>query len=142
VNSKIQFFSEYEGFVLKDKGKIRTWLINSIREEETKPRYINFIFCSDDYLFELNKAYLRHETLTDILTFPADDGIGVISGDIFISVDRVRENAILYETTFGEEIRRVMIHGILHLVGYKDKSANEKQQMRMREDFYLQKSEK
>jgi rRNA maturation RNase YbeY len=139
VSLPIQFFSEDTSFILKNKIVIRKWLNTAILEEKKTPWYINFIFCSDNYLFELNKTYLRHETLTDILTFPYQEEKEVISGDIFISIDRVRENAIEFEQDFEKELLRVMIHGILHLIGYLDHGKKEKKIMTAREDYFLEK---
>jgi probable rRNA maturation factor len=137
VNSKIQFFSEGTSFIFKDKNEIRSWLINAIREEKKKPWYINFIFCTDAYLLELNQHYLHHNTLTDILTFPSSDDADTISGDIYISIERVEENAEKFDEPKEKEIKRVMIHGVLHLLGYVDKTVDEKNTMRAKEDYYL-----
>jgi rRNA maturation RNase YbeY len=137
VSLPIQFFSEDIQFILKDKGGIRKWLNVLIREEKKKPWYINFIFCSDDYLFELNKTYLKHETYTDILTFPYQEDEEIISGDIFISINRVKENAIDFKQDFNKELLRVMVHGILHLIGYSDHGKKEKKVMTEKEDYYL-----
>lgn len=138
VNSRIQFFTENIHFVLRDKAKIRLFLLHVIREENKKPWYINFIFCSDEYLLELNKTYLKHDTLTDIISFSFSDSPEVVSGDIYISIERVRENSGKYLEPFDKELLRVMIHGILHLVGYDDKTKTEKEIMRRKEDHYLQ----
>lgn len=135
----IQFFNEGITFTLKNKTSIRKWLNFVIREEKKKPWYINFIFCSDEYLLELNKIYLQHETLTDILTFPYRDDTDTISGDIFISIDRVKENAIEFGQDFTKELKRVMIHGVLHLIGYSDHGKKQKGIMTLREDYYLEK---
>jgi probable rRNA maturation factor len=139
VNSRIQFFSEKIPFVLKNKTRIRTWLVNAILEENKTPWYINFIFCDDEYLHELNVAYLSHTSYTDILTFSFSEEEEIISGDIYISVDRVDENALKFGQVFSDELRRVMIHGILHLIGYRDKTKNEKKLMRMKETHFLEK---
>jgi probable rRNA maturation factor len=139
VNSKIQFFPEGTSFILKNKTTIRSWLIEAIEEEEKIPWYINFIFCGDDYLLELNKVYLNHNTLTDILTFPFAEEPGIISGDIYISIERVEENAEKFGETRDQELRRVMIHGVLHLIGYKDRTLNEKKKIREKENYYLNK---
>ncbi len=107
----------------------KSWISKAILNEK-------YIFCDDNYLSEMNVKYLNHNTLTDIISF--DYTIGkIISGDIFISVERVKENAILYNTTFTDELHRVLIHGILHYCGYKDKTEDEKTQMRSKEDYYL-----
>ena len=97
---------------------------------------INFIFCDDAYLLEMNQEYLKHDTFTDIITFDYGSSEAV-SGDIFISVDRIRENAAKLQQNALDELHRVMIHGILHLIGYKDKSPADKAQMTSKEDKYL-----
>jgi len=140
VSSPIQFFSEGIPFTLKNKTGISKWLNVVIREEKKKPWYLNFIFCSDEYLLELNKTYLRHETLTDILTFPYQDNPDTISGDIFISIDRVMENAAEFRQDFEKELQRVMVHGVLHLIGYSDHGKKKKKIMTEREDHYLEKN--
>ena len=141
MNSKIQFFSEGTSFILKNKTSIRSWLINSIKEEKKKPWYINFIFCNDTYLLELNKTYLHHNSLTDILTFTFADDPDIITGDIYISIERTEENAKNFGEPREREIRRVMIHGILHLIGYGDKTNVERMEMKEKEDYYLNKDE-
>jgi len=98
---------------------------------------ISYIFCSDDYLLEINKQYLNHDYYTDVITFDYCEN-GVISGDIFISVDTIKSNAQEYSVTFEKELQRVMIHGVLHLVGYKDKQDDDQKVMRSKEDEYLQ----
>jgi probable rRNA maturation factor len=135
----IQFFSEDIPFVLKNKAGCRKWLNSVIREEKKISGDINFIFCSDEYLLDLNKTYLRHDTLTDILTFPYTDDQETLSGDIFISIERVKENATRFCQDFNEELKRVMVHGLLHLIGYSDHGKKEKAIMTKREDHYLNK---
>lgn len=98
---------------------------------------INFIFCSDKYLLQLNQKYLNHNTYTDIITFDNSDSQHEISGDLYISVERVRENSKQFSGSFVIELQRVMIHGILHLLGYNDKSSKDKETMRNKEDYYL-----
>jgi rRNA maturation RNase YbeY len=139
VSSSIQFFSEGITFTLKNKTGIRKWLNVVIREEKKKTWYLNFIFCSDTYLLDLNKTYLQHEMLTDILTFPYQDDNDTISGDIFISIDRVKENAAKFRQDLEKELQRVMIHGVLHLIGYSDHGKKKKKIMTEREDHYLKK---
>lgn len=97
---------------------------------------INIIFCNDAYLHKLNMDFLKHDTLTDIITFPYD-GKGCISGDVFISVERVKENAQIFDVDFNEELNRVMVHGMLHLFGYGDKNEEEAEIMRAKENLYL-----
>ena len=137
MNSRIQFFSDGISFQLKKKPKIRKWLKEVILNEKTKTGTINFIFCSDDFLFNLNKTFLNHQTYTDILTFPFEAPPKTASGDIFISIIRVTENAIKYNQTFEQELYRVMVHGVLHLIGYNDKTKSEKVKMGAKEDHYL-----
>lgn len=121
------------------RRKIRTWIGEVIESENPRCRKaeISYIFCDDEYLLGLNKKYLRHRSLTDIITF--DYSIeNHLKSDIFISLERVTENAGKYGNTFADEILRVMVHGVLHLLGYRDKSAADKLQMRKMEDLYLQ----
>ncbi len=122
--------------MLKQKKKVRNWIINCIENENRIIDSVNIIFCSDDYLHELNKNYLHHDTYTDIITFDYSED-KVISGDIFISIDRVRENATSYNFPFYSELHRVIIHGFLHLTGLKDKTNADKQVMRTKEDYCL-----
>lgn len=135
--SKITFFMEEVKFNLRHKRKIRDWIIKSIENEEYKVGILNYILTNDNILLQLNKEYLRHHTLTDIITFDLSEESGEISGDIFISLDRAKENAREYKVTLKSELNRLMIHGVLHLIGYKDKSAEEKELMREKEEFYL-----
>lgn len=134
---EIVFHSEDVDFELNEVSTLKDWIAATIQEEDKLPGPLNFIFCSDDYLHALNVEFLDHDTLTDIITFPLSDT--EVSGDIFISIDRVRENASTYKVEFDEELSRVMIHGILHLCGYGDKTSEESNTMREKEDFYLAK---
>lgn len=136
MSSSIHFHSEDVDFHLVNEKKTIKWLKDSIKKEAKTVGEISYIFCSDEYLHKMNLEYLKHDTFTDIITFDYTDGT-VISGDIFISIDRVQENALKFKTIFEGELSRVIIHGVLHLMGYKDKSAQEKEQMRSKEDFYL-----
>lgn len=112
--------------------------IESILEAESKEAgMLQYIFCDDAYLLEMNQKFLDHDTLTDIITFDYTEDLGALSGDIFISLERVKENAIAYDVSFEEELMRVMIHGVLHLLGEKDGTAEEKERMRSRENYYL-----
>jgi len=123
-------------FILEDSEKIRIWIEDVIKKEKKIVGDITYIFCDDDYLLERNKKFLNHNTLTDIITFNycIDNNI---SSDIMISIDRVKENSTIFENSFNEELKRVMIHGILHLIGYNDKSEEEEELMRKKENFYL-----
>ncbi len=133
----IWFFSEGTDYTLKNKGHIRKWLRTIIREEKYKTGELNFIFCPDDYLLEINSKYLNHNTLTDIVTFDLSEQTGIIQGDIYISVDRARDNAGIFKVPFQEEIRRLLAHGVLHLMGYKDKTPEDKAVMTARENYCL-----
>ena len=136
VESAISFFSEDLSFKLDNELKTQAWVFKTIGDENKIPGEINYIFCSDSYLHKMNLEHLDHDTLTDIITFNyCIDSI--INTDIFISVDRVKENAQDFNATFENELNRVMIHGILHLIGYDDKSEEDKKTMRAKEDFYL-----
>jgi len=136
---KIHFFSEDISYIIKQKALIRIWIESTILNEGYKLKELNFIFCSDNYLLSINQNYLKHNTYTDIITFDNSEARGDISGDIFISVDRVRENAKKFEVSEANEIQRIMIHGTLHLLGYLDKKKEEKDLMTEKEDFYLSK---
>lgn len=135
----IYFFEEDISFTLKDKTAVRNWINAAITSENHILKELNFIFCSDNYLLEINKQYLNHDTFTDIITFDNSEEEGNIIGDIFISIDRIRENAKAFKVSFIDELHRVVIHGTLHLLGYPDKKKEEKALMTSKEDFYLAK---
>ncbi len=136
--SSISFLNADIGFNLPQKLITKRW-INSVISSENKVKGdICFIFCSDNYLLKKNHQFLNHDTFTDIITFDyTEDNRGMISGDIFISIDRVKENSDNLNIPFENELHRVMIHGILHLMGYKDKTKAQKSLMRMKEDICL-----
>ena len=134
---KILFFAEGTNFLFKDKRKIRHWIRSCLYEEKRSLGFVNFVFCIDSYLLQLNIKYLGHQTLTDILTFDNSDRVDTVSGDIFISIERVRENSVKFNTSFRNELHRVMIHGILHMCGYRDSRKSEQVAMRSKEDYYL-----
>jgi rRNA maturation RNase YbeY len=133
----IQFFSEDIPFKPPLPRKTKSWIKQAIAKEKHTLGDLSFIFCSDEYLYQINVQYLNHKTYTDIITFDNSEDPQVIEGDIFISVDRIRENAPKFDRPFEEEIRRVIIHGVLHLIGYSDKSSDAKIAMRRKEDAYL-----
>lgn len=135
----INFFQENIKYNLKKKNKIRNWLNNSILEEKHTLAVLNFIFCDDDYLLTLNIEYLNHDTLTDIITFDNSNIKNIIEGDIYISLDRIKENSKIFNTKFTDELHRVIIHGTLHLLGFDDKSAKAKKIMTKNEDRFLSK---
>ena len=135
----INFFEEDIAYKLKQKTAVRNWVTETIQAEGFKLKELNYIFCSDNYLLQINQQYLDHDTYTDIVTFDNSDIAQTITGDIFISIDRIRENAAKFGVTEGNELHRVIIHGALHLLGYKDKSPADKKKMTLKEDFYLNK---
>tara|TARA_R110002072_G_scaffold160609_4_gene311861 strand:+ start:281 stop:694 length:414 start_codon:yes stop_codon:yes gene_type:complete len=123
-------------FVLENETQLESWIEKVVSEKGFELGEINYIFCDDEYLLKLNVEFLQHDTLTDIISF--DNSLGnLINGDIFISVERVNDNAKEYNVTFEEELHRVMIHGVLHYMGFKDKSADEKMVMRKEENKAL-----
>ena len=128
----ISFNYETE-FQLDNETRYEEWLSAVIVSEGKKEGEISYIFCDDDYLLEINKQYLDHDTLTDIISFDYTMG-NEISGDIFISVERVKDNAVDFNVSFEEELRRVMAHGVLHYCGYKDKTEADEQLMRTKEE--------
>jgi probable rRNA maturation factor len=132
----ITFLTEDITFGLKEKLKHRAWLKDAAKAEGFTIGELNYIFCSDAYLLDINQKYLGHDTLTDIVTFDNSEDLKMIEGDIFISVERVRENAIKFDTG-DSELKRVMVHGLLHLAGYKDKDKAQKELMRNKENEHL-----
>jgi probable rRNA maturation factor len=132
----ISFSTIETTFNLKNKLKIRNWVKAILETEGKSAGDITYIFCNDEYLGGMNEKYLKHNTLTDIITFDYSEK-EKLSGDIFISIERVKENAGSFNTTLNEELGRVMAHGVLHLSGYKDKSPDDKKMMKSKEDFYL-----
>ncbi|MBY0433913.1 MAG: rRNA maturation RNase YbeY [Cyclobacteriaceae bacterium] len=134
--SVIQFFSERTSFALENQRKVSSWLSKVASHEKKSISDLSYIFCTDGYLLKLNKAYLHHDTYTDIITFDYSEGKGIV-GEVFISISRVRENAKVYRVSFEQELRRVMAHGLLHLLGFKDKGKAEKALMREKEEACL-----
>lgn len=116
---------------------LSSWIKDVISSEGFKPGDITYIFCNDSYLYDINMKYLKHDFYTDIITFPLSFNSEIISGEIYISIDRVKENAIKYTKGFKEELSRVVVHGVLHLMGYDDHSEEDILEMRMKEDYYL-----
>ena len=135
--SSVNFFCEDIDFHLSSPQEDITWIHLVIKEHRHSLKALNFIFCSDQYLHRLNLEFLHHDTYTDIITFDQSEIKGEIDGEIYISIERVEENAINREQPFEKELHRVMIHGVLHLLGYGDKSAGEKKKMREKEDSCL-----
>ena len=132
----VRYFTEDTDFKFKGKLLNNKWYKFVAESEVRKLGDINVIFCSDNYLLNINIKYLHHDYFTDIITFDYSEG-KTISGDLFISVDSVKENAIFYKTEFEEELNRVLVHGVLHLIGYDDHSEDEIATMRSKENYYL-----
>jgi rRNA maturation RNase YbeY len=132
----IQFCTEDITFSLQEKLKHKAWLNEVAKQEGKKILELSYVFCSDNYLLQINQEYLNHDTLTDIVTFDNSEDPKKIEGDIFISIDRVKENGEKLGTS-ETELERVMVHGLLHLLGYKDKKKEDKALMTEKEDFYI-----
>lgn len=132
----IHFHTEDIKFTLKNKTILKQWIESTVAKRKHKAGEITFVFCSDEYLLKMNKQYLKHDTYTDIITFDYSEGVA-ISGDILISIDRVKENATKFSKSFEEELHRVIIHGVLHLLGHKDKTKAAKAEMTKQEDVCL-----
>lgn len=131
-------FNYETNFILEDESLLKDWIITIASEQNFEVGEINYIFCDDAYLHKLNVEFLDHDTLTDIISF--DNSLGkLLNGDIFISVERVKDNAAEFKVSFQDELHRVMIHGVLHYMGYKDKSSDEKKMMRNQENMALEK---
>lgn len=135
---KINFFVEDIEFALKNKQVLRTWIFDTIQTYQSKAGEINYIFCSDEYLRKINIEYLAHDYYTDIITFDSSEEEGVIAGDMYISIERITDNAQQLQTSFEQELYRVLIHGILHLIGYADDTDENKAEMRVLENKALQ----
>jgi len=133
----ISFFTESVSYNLPQKLKVKKWLKAAIEKEGFQLQELNFIFCNDEYLLGINQQYLNHDTYTDIITFDNSDEEKQIVSDIFISIERVKENAKTFKTLEFDEVCRIMIHGTLHLLGYKDKGKAAKTLMTQKEDEYL-----
>lgn len=133
----INYFSEDIDFNLQNQSKISDWINFIITSHKYELYDLSYIFCSDEYLHKINKEHLNHDYFTDIITFDNSEEKGVIESDIFISIDRVKENAQTQNTSFETELHRVIIHGMLHLLGYHDKTPDEQSLMREKEDACL-----
>jgi probable rRNA maturation factor len=135
--SNIAFIVEDIEFTLKGKKDTKKWLTNAAISEQREIDSLSYIFCSDDFQLNINKEYLDHDYYTDIITFDNSLKSDSIMGDVFISIERVKENAIQYGVTFEQELNRVMVHGLLHLCGYTDKLHDDKILMRLKENTYI-----
>ena len=132
----IRFFSDEVSFHLKGKRKISQWIKQVAIKEGKKTGSLSYIFVSDEIIFEMNKKYLQHDDYTDIITFDNSSG-NTVSGEMYVSIDTVKSNAIEYQTNLRNEFLRVMVHGLLHLCGHNDKTPVEQREMRTTEDKYL-----
>ena len=135
--AEIHFFSQGNNISLRNRGKLKQFLQLLALKEGKKLGTLNYIFCKDRELLEINKTYLKHNFYTDIITFGLSENEEPISGDIYISIDRVRENAKKLGNSINSETHRVIFHGLLHLCGYKDKTGSDSKKMRNKEDYYL-----
>lgn len=131
----VYFSFEHPEFELADQARWKNWLLKCIHQSEAEFDRLNFVFCTDDFLLKINQSYLSHDDFTDIITFCLNEH--PIQGEIYISIDRVRENATELSILFEEELKRVMSHGILHLVGFRDKTATDIVIMRKKESEYI-----
>lgn len=134
---KINLYTEDIKYNLKHKTLIKQWIKETIATEGYQLQELNFIFCSDEYLLRINQDFLQHDDYTDVITFDNSEELKMIVGDIFISLDRIKENAKQFSSATLDELCRVMIHGTLHLLGYKDKTKSAKKLMTEKEDYYL-----
>ena len=134
---KISFHSEIPSFKLKEKTKLKAWLETVVVNYSGTVGFLNYIFCDDAYLLNINKEYLQHDTFTDIITFRYQEQPNPLESDIYISVERVKENAATFGVSFEHELRRVMVHGVLHLLGLKDKNPQQEKAMRVAENACL-----
>ena len=132
----VRFYTEDCSFSFKEKRLTSRWLKLVAGSEVKKLGDISIIFCSDPYILDVNLRYLQHDYFTDIITFDYYEG-DTLSGDLFISIDSVRENAALYGTEFPDELNRVIVHGLLHLIGYDDQTDEQVAEMRAKENYYL-----
>lgn len=137
MSGKIQFFNEGIKFRPQSILKTKSWIKKVLKAEARRLGHLNYIFCSDVILAEINIKFLQHDTFTDIITFNTSEDDKIIEGDIYISIERVEANARKYQVDFSQELHRVMVHGVLHLLGYSDKTSHQKRQMRKKEDAYL-----
>lgn len=136
--SLIHFHFLVSPFYFSDRNKLKVFLTKQLEKEGKRVETINYIFCSDDYLLQINQQFLKHDTLTDIITFEHSPKGHPLLSDIYISIERVKENALVFKTSFKTEIHRVIFHGALHLCGYKDKTSTEKNKMRQAEERWLE----
>jgi rRNA maturation RNase YbeY len=136
-NKGLVRFHILEPFAFNEKKKLKAAVASLMKDEGKSFVSLDYIFCSDEYLLEINQNFLSHDDLTDIITFDLSDNKEKLKGEIYISVERVADNSLLFNSTFRDELARVVFHGALHLCGYKDKSKKEQVEIRDKEDYYL-----
>ncbi|MET0636363.1 MAG: rRNA maturation RNase YbeY [Chitinophagaceae bacterium] len=136
IDKPVQFFFE-KPYALKDRTKLRSFLISLFRKEKTPFKQLNYIFCSDEQLLTINRQFLNHDFLTDVITFPLSSKGQPVEAEIYISIDRVRDNAKTLDQPLSVELHRVIFHGALHLCGYRDKTKAQVLEIRAKEDQYL-----
>lgn len=139
MNADIHFNYLVPAFTFKNRNNLKLFLEKLFNEEKHPLESLSYTFCTDEFLYQYNKTYLNHNTLTDIITFSLSEDQQPIIGDIYISLDRVKENAKTHHQSFNHELHRVIFHGALHLCGYKDKTNAEALSMRQMEEYYLNK---
>ncbi len=137
IMSEVRFFYKEVNPVINNRKVLQTFIAGLFKKEKKRLSKLNYVFCTDEALLQINKAYLNHNYYTDIITFDLSDGPNELVGEIYISIDRVRENAKQLGNSLKEEVHRVVFHGALHLVGYGDKTPNQIKTMRAKEDAYL-----
>lgn len=133
----IVFFNEDIDFKFQGKNKFKAWLKKVADKEGFSINNLNYIFCSDEYLHKINLEYLNHDTYTDIITFDNSEDEATIEGDVFVSIERIRENSQTLNTLFEEEVKRVIVHGLLHLCGHNDHNLEDKTKIRELESKYI-----
>ena len=134
---KVFFFNADRNVNAKNRSLIKKFIVQLFKQEKTSLNRVDYIFCSDEYLLNINQQFLHHETYTDIVTFPLSDANEPIYGEVYMSTDRIKENAKTFKVSYQSELLRVIIHGALHLCGYLDHNKTEKQIMRAKENYYL-----
>lgn len=135
--TSIHFFYQTKGFSFRNRNQVKDFLRLLLAKEKTRTTEIRVIFCTDDQLLEINRQFLNHDYYTDIITFNLSAKGEPVNAELYLSVDRIRDNSSLANTTFTRELHRVLFHGVLHLCGYNDKSSQQIKRMREREDHYL-----
>jgi probable rRNA maturation factor len=135
-SQKVYFHDLQNISFLKERKRLKLFIGTIFKKEKIKLQELHYIFCSDDYLLKINQLYLNHDYYTDIITFDLSEGKGII-GEVYISIDRLKENANNFNSSYSKELHRLLFHGALHLCGYEDKRTSDKKQMTLREDYYI-----